>query len=272
MNPGEKNVIRDYLVKRENIMLLPLHIKLGIMKQFVKALHKDGDCFKYTNYKFFFLPEAKPKEGIFVGANINLMKDGFFDNSVTLEERVTWTGFKNVVDNFLGNRKHRDLKKKIVKSMLVAMKNLGCNMSIKIHFLHSHLDFFPDCLGGYSEKHEKGFIKTWRNRKALSRQLEGTLEDDSKSKITAVICGLLMCIRSFLCGCDVNSERITSRTDQPCEWSRPHISNAGKEKYSKGKRLEELFPKKKQRLEVGAIENPMYTDKNFKRREKIRIT
>ena len=27
--------------------LLPFHIKLGIMKQFVKALTKDGRCFKY---------------------------------------------------------------------------------------------------------------------------------------------------------------------------------------------------------------------------------
>ena len=104
MNPGEKNVIREPLVKREKIILPPLHIKLGIMKQFVKALNKDGDCFKYISSKFSFLSEAKLKEGIFVGSNIrSLMKDEIFENVMTQEERMAWTGFKNVVDNFLGN-------------------------------------------------------------------------------------------------------------------------------------------------------------------------
>uniref|UniRef100_A0A8D9BT54 Uncharacterized protein n=1 Tax=Cacopsylla melanoneura TaxID=428564 RepID=A0A8D9BT54_9HEMI len=31
----------------EKILLPPLHIKLGLMKQFVKSLPTDGDCFKY---------------------------------------------------------------------------------------------------------------------------------------------------------------------------------------------------------------------------------
>ena len=74
------------------------------MKQFVKALNKDGDCFKYISSKFSFLSEAKLKEGIFVGPNIrSLMKDEIFENVMTQEERMAWTGFKNVVDNFLGN-------------------------------------------------------------------------------------------------------------------------------------------------------------------------
>jgi len=39
---GEKNVIAEPLVDRSKIILPPLHIKLGLMKQFVKALDKDG--------------------------------------------------------------------------------------------------------------------------------------------------------------------------------------------------------------------------------------
>ena len=50
--PGEKNVQAHPLVERSKIILPPLHIKLGIMKQFVKALNKDGDCFKYICTKF----------------------------------------------------------------------------------------------------------------------------------------------------------------------------------------------------------------------------
>ena len=48
---GEGNVIREPLVGRDKIILPPLHIKLGLMKQFVKALDKDGSCFAYIGRK-----------------------------------------------------------------------------------------------------------------------------------------------------------------------------------------------------------------------------
>ena len=44
---AEKNVMNEPLVDRKNIILPPLHIKLGIMKQFIKALDRDCDCFQY---------------------------------------------------------------------------------------------------------------------------------------------------------------------------------------------------------------------------------
>jgi hypothetical protein len=44
---GTQNVINLLLVKRNRIILPPLHVKLGIMKQFVKALDNDGECFAY---------------------------------------------------------------------------------------------------------------------------------------------------------------------------------------------------------------------------------
>ena len=37
---NSKNVIREALVDSKKILLPPLHIKLGLMKQFVKALNK----------------------------------------------------------------------------------------------------------------------------------------------------------------------------------------------------------------------------------------
>ena len=45
------------------IMLPPLHIKLGLMKNFVKAM----PAFNYLAEKFPRLSEAKIKEGIFAG-------------------------------------------------------------------------------------------------------------------------------------------------------------------------------------------------------------
>lgn len=40
---------------------------------------------------------------------------------------------------------------------LNAYEGMGCNMSLKIHFLHSHLDFFPENLGDVSDEHGERF-------------------------------------------------------------------------------------------------------------------
>ena len=61
---GQKNVIAEPLVDRSNIIFPPLHIKLGLMKQFVKALDKDGDCFRYICESFPALSIEKKKVGV----------------------------------------------------------------------------------------------------------------------------------------------------------------------------------------------------------------
>lgn len=47
--PGSLNVIRPLLVQRYKMLLPPLYIKLGLIKQFVKVLYAEGDCFKYLS-------------------------------------------------------------------------------------------------------------------------------------------------------------------------------------------------------------------------------
>ena len=50
---------------------------------------------------------------------------------------------------------------------------MGCNMSLKIQFLESHLDFFPENLGEVSNEHGERFhqdIMTTEER--FSRQLD----------------------------------------------------------------------------------------------------
>jgi len=46
---GQHNIVNECLVDRDKIILPPLHIKLGLMKQFVKALNKEGPCFGYIS-------------------------------------------------------------------------------------------------------------------------------------------------------------------------------------------------------------------------------
>ena len=43
---GEKNIQAQPLVERSKLVFLPLHIKLGVMKQFVKALNKQRCMFQ----------------------------------------------------------------------------------------------------------------------------------------------------------------------------------------------------------------------------------
>jgi len=40
-------------------------------------------------------------------------------------------------------------------------QKLGCNMSLKIHFLQSHLDFFPENCSAVSDEHGEGFHPTF---------------------------------------------------------------------------------------------------------------
>ena len=58
--------------------------------------------------------------------------------------------------SFLGHVKVENCKK-LVEDLLNAYQTLGCNMSLKIHFLHPHLDFFPSNLGAVSDEHGKSF-------------------------------------------------------------------------------------------------------------------
>ncbi|GBO20980.1 hypothetical protein AVEN_221478-1, partial [Araneus ventricosus] len=90
--PGVKNEKNEPLYASEQILLPPLHIKLGLMKNFVKAMDCGGSGFQYLRLKF-----------------------------------------------------------------LKANKTMGCNMSLKIHFLHSHLEFYPENLGSVSDEHGEQF-------------------------------------------------------------------------------------------------------------------
>ena len=157
MQPGNKNVLHQALVDRDKILMPPLHIKLGLMKNFVKALDSETDAFKYLRNKFPELSYAKVKEGVFIGPQIRkIMADEHFQDILSRSEKYAWVAFKSVVTNFLGNKKCADYVT-VVKKCISAYKHLGCNMSLKIHLLDSHLDFFPENLGAVSDEHGERF-------------------------------------------------------------------------------------------------------------------
>ncbi|GBO06384.1 hypothetical protein AVEN_126428-1 [Araneus ventricosus] len=75
--PGVKNEKNEPLSASEKILLPPLHIKLGLMKNFVKTMDCGGSGFQYIRLKFPKVSETKIKEGIFFGPQFRqLMKSG----------------------------------------------------------------------------------------------------------------------------------------------------------------------------------------------------
>ncbi|GBN96190.1 hypothetical protein AVEN_188324-1 [Araneus ventricosus] len=49
-------------------------------------------------------------------------------------------------------------------------KIMGYNMSLKIHFLHSHLEFYPENLGSVSDEHGEQFDQAISNMGAGNDQ------------------------------------------------------------------------------------------------------
>jgi len=97
------------------------------------------------------------KEGIFIGPQIqDLIKDEYFDKLLQGDEKVAWDSFKFVVKGFLGNRRAHNYEE-LIKNLLQSYQKLGCNMALKIHFLYSHLDFFPENYGTVSDEHREHF-------------------------------------------------------------------------------------------------------------------
>jgi hypothetical protein len=87
---------------------------------------------------------------VFVGPDIRkLIANSSFDEALTEPELRAWKSFKAVCANFLGNHK-ADNYELIVHELLSAYESLGCRMSLKVHFLLSHLDKFAENLGSVS--------------------------------------------------------------------------------------------------------------------------
>jgi hypothetical protein len=83
----------------------------------------------------------------------------------------------------------------LAEELLGAYIMKRCNMSMKIHFLHSHLDFSPENLRDVSDEHGEGFHqdisamekfyqKKWDPTLSVSycRHLKGETPDTCKRK------------------------------------------------------------------------------------------
>jgi len=66
LTPGEKNVVNPPLVLPKKIYLPPLHIKLGLMKNFVKGMDKNGRGVEYVRNKFPNVSDTHKNQGGYI--------------------------------------------------------------------------------------------------------------------------------------------------------------------------------------------------------------
>ena len=94
----------------------PLHVKLGLIKQFVKALDRNSEAFKYLQNFFFKLSEAKIKAGVFIGPQIRkILECTEFFKKLSAKERAAWNSFAALVQGFLGNYKAKNYVELVAK-------------------------------------------------------------------------------------------------------------------------------------------------------------
>ena len=106
--------------------------------------------FSRSNYR-------KLKAGVFDGPQIRqVIRDRNLQESMNRTELEAWSSFVLVVKNFLGNNKALNYAD-LVSNVLIAFKNLRCNISIRMHYLFSHMDRFPENLGSMSDEQGERF-------------------------------------------------------------------------------------------------------------------
>ena len=116
------------------------HIKLGRMKQFVRALNTDGECFQYTVSVLLPLSYEKIKAGVFNGSQIRaFVRDQDFVRKMNDKERGVWFSFVAIMENFLGNKKANSYE------TFLSLSVFGLLSSSLLFFIVISTTFRPIC-------------------------------------------------------------------------------------------------------------------------------
>ncbi|XP_073526806.1 uncharacterized protein [Phyllobates terribilis] len=154
---GKSNVKWEPLIEPLKVLISSLHIKLGLIKQFVTTLDKESAIFNYLQDLFPKLSEAKVKADIFVGPQIKkIIECDEFAKLLNRTEKTAWNSFIAVVHRFLGNHKDENYMQ-LIQTLIKSYAIIGCRMSLKVHIIDAHLDKFKENMGAYSEEQGECF-------------------------------------------------------------------------------------------------------------------
>ena len=97
------------------------------------------------------------KEGLFIAPKIRkLLLNDQFTEKPNVQSWMLGNHLNRLSTIFLANIKLKDFVE-LVENLLQSYQRLGCQMSLKLHFLHAHLEFFPPNLGAVSDEHGERF-------------------------------------------------------------------------------------------------------------------
>lgn len=95
--------------------------------------------------------------GVLNGPDIRkLMKTYEFDSVLNVNQLKAWDAIKNVIHGLLGKTRSSNYKI-YVNDMMKAFAKLNVHMSLKIHFLHHHLDYFGAQISTESDEQGERF-------------------------------------------------------------------------------------------------------------------
>lgn len=80
------------------------------------------------------------------------MKSTQFERILNRNKLIAWNAIKTVIHGFLGNTRSNTYQNDVT-TMMKAFAKIDAHMSLKIHFLHFHLDYFSAQLASESDEH-----------------------------------------------------------------------------------------------------------------------
>lgn len=152
--PGQYNVAHSALEDVQKY-LSPLPIKLGLKK------NRWNQWLKYTEglpiqEKFLSKWDQDERKNFCWSTNYTNIQRKDFRTKLNFKERRAWKAFEKFCRNFIGKEKEENYSE-IMHDLISSRSAMGCNMSLKRYFLHSHLDVFPENLEAVSEGHGENF-------------------------------------------------------------------------------------------------------------------
>ena len=110
------------------------------------------------------------------------MKNEAFTELMTTDHLRAWNALKAVIEGVLGkNRVPPNEVKKIVDDLLLHYERIGASMTLKLHFLHFHLDAFLRQLPQESDEQGERFHQ-------ITRAMESRFKGKKLDALLAEVC------------------------------------------------------------------------------------
>lgn len=176
---GRNSVVAKPLIDLNDVLLPPLHVKIGLIAQFIKKLDKNSPAYKFICNLLCYKSSAKLEAGQLDGPEIRkLMKNSDqFELYLSTVELEAWKAFKNVCNDFLGKNRTENYKE-LARDLVQKYERMGCNMSYKLHIIDKHIDDFPENCSDYSDEMGERFHQ---DIKKAEKQYQGRYDKNMLS-------------------------------------------------------------------------------------------